>query len=380
MSFTNQQGTFIPVERSKTELEGSIKTTQMEVDPAEQIEKAGTLITIEGLKKDDYDKAIVNFLALREDLQLLAASPKGDVYRNTSGNGAEIFLNGMKIATDEDFLFSYHIKEPNKKLQRSLNRENKNLPRDCYRENIITILKSNINNRTQTLIDELIDSRDQYDNGEWSFIDVKKLIGLNTNRNILWADSSSKNIEKLIYSLYGMDTKKYEILALNSLQYRSMENDDRLKKQTLMHVSEKLKQQRIEEEAEKIKVKEQKPRKRFEEEDLPIEDLNPIEREGWDWAMEKARELCGFIRGWEKLYEEYQFVLMEKNHKYVGLCYTDQKIIKLSRGILKDEYSLLNTLVHEICHATTNGRDGTKKFERGLTDAFHPLFKLGQSK
>lgn len=79
-----------------------------------------------------------------------------------------------------------------------------------------------------------------------------------------------------------MDTKKYEILALNSLQYRSMENDDRLKKQTLMHVSEKLKQQRIEEETEKIKVKEQKPRKRFEEEDLPIEDLNPIEREGWD--------------------------------------------------------------------------------------------------
>ncbi|GAB1887718.1 hypothetical protein MPTA9336_2120 [Mycoplasmoides pneumoniae] len=61
-----------------------------------------------------------------------------------------------------------------------------------------------------------------------------------------------------------MDTKKYEILALNSLQYRSMENDDRLKKQTLMHVSEKLKQQRIEEETEKIKVKEQKPRKRFE--------------------------------------------------------------------------------------------------------------------
>ncbi|MGV1746557.1 ATP-binding protein, partial [Mycoplasmoides pneumoniae] len=156
VSFTSSEGTFTPVERMKEGMKDGTKTIQITVDETKKIDK-GTDILISKISRSDYEKAIAIFLELRTGYQKLASSKKGDIYR--SENGSEIFLNGMKIGTDENFLFSYDIKEPNKKLQKSLNRERKTLSRDSYRDNIISILKSSINKNTQTLINQLIDNR-----------------------------------------------------------------------------------------------------------------------------------------------------------------------------------------------------------------------------
>ncbi|WP_241545894.1 hypothetical protein [Mycoplasmoides pneumoniae] len=101
------------------------KTIQITVDETKKIDK-GTDILISKISRSDYEKAIAIFLELRTGYQKLASSKKGDIYR--SENGSEIFLNGMKIGTDENFLFSYDIKEPNKKLQKSLNGSVKHFP------------------------------------------------------------------------------------------------------------------------------------------------------------------------------------------------------------------------------------------------------------
>lgn len=129
----------------KEGMKDGTKTIQITVDETKKIDK-GTDILISKISRSDYEKAIAIFLELRTGYQKLASSKKGDIYR--SENGSEIFLNGMKIGTDENFLFSYDIKEPNKKLQKSLNRERKTLSRDSYRDNIISILKSSINKNT----------------------------------------------------------------------------------------------------------------------------------------------------------------------------------------------------------------------------------------
>ncbi|ALA30500.1 ATP-binding protein [Mycoplasmoides pneumoniae] len=351
VSFTSSEGTFTPVERMKEGMKDGTKTIQITVDETKKIDK-GTDILISKISRSDYEKAIAIFLELRTGYQKLASSKKGDIYR--SENGSEIFLNGMKIGTDENFLFSYDIKEPNKKLQKSLNRERKTLSRDSYRDNIISILKSSINKNTQTLINQLIDNRDQFETGEWSFIDVKKLVMQNTNRKILWTSNESSDIAAPAYQTWAQE-EGYEIISIGSSQYQSMENDAEFKSYTLNDFGDRF-------------VNE------FQTEEVPFHKLTEIEKDNWNWVMAKVKELTRVWSNWKNLYKHYEFSIIKKHPNAEGLHSNGR--IQIVRKILNERSHLFNTIMHEICHATSFSPDVSQRFEQGLTSAFYPVMKL----
>ena len=63
----------------------------------------------------------------------------GDVLLK-SNEKAPIFINGVKIAEEEDFLFGYNITSLTKKIEKSLNRERSNVGRNAYTDRVKSIL------------------------------------------------------------------------------------------------------------------------------------------------------------------------------------------------------------------------------------------------
>ena len=65
----------------------------------------------------------------------------GAVHSRTTTGGA-IYVNGMKVAEEPDFLFSYNITALNSAIKRALNRERRNVGRTAYAERVRSILLS----------------------------------------------------------------------------------------------------------------------------------------------------------------------------------------------------------------------------------------------
>lgn len=54
---------------------------------------------------------------------------------------ATIYINGMQVAVEENFLFSYNITNINTQIKKALNRERLNVGRTVYSDTIKSILK-----------------------------------------------------------------------------------------------------------------------------------------------------------------------------------------------------------------------------------------------
>jgi hypothetical protein len=106
-------------------------------DPSEP-EIVGTDCCIFGVNETDIVTAKNLFLCFSE-MQALEETRFGAVFPNRAG-GAGIYINGMKVAEESNFLFSYNITALNASIKKSLNRERQNLGRSAYSERIRSIL------------------------------------------------------------------------------------------------------------------------------------------------------------------------------------------------------------------------------------------------
>ncbi len=70
----------------------------------------------------------------------LARTGDGDVLARVQGEPARIYVRGVRVADEEDFLFSYNVRRLNAKLAKALNRERANVGRQAYTDRVKSIL------------------------------------------------------------------------------------------------------------------------------------------------------------------------------------------------------------------------------------------------
>ena len=103
----------------------------------------GTVVILKGVKQSDVQKAKDMFLIFNPDLTLLETTSYGQVYINKSVNNKSfIYANGVQIAVEDNFLFSYNITNMNAQMKKALNRERSNVGRTAYSDTIKNILKN----------------------------------------------------------------------------------------------------------------------------------------------------------------------------------------------------------------------------------------------
>lgn len=72
--------------------------------------------------------------------EVLERTPIGAVLRRAKGRSARIYVNGLRVAEEEKFLFSYDITSLSAGLRRALNRERSNVGRTAYSDRVKAIL------------------------------------------------------------------------------------------------------------------------------------------------------------------------------------------------------------------------------------------------
>lgn len=120
-----------------------VKTLHVQLDDPINKRMKGTDFTIYGLKYTDIDDAKSMFLVFNKPT-LLEKTKYGEVYKCKYDGlmGGTIYINGVKVASEPNFMFDYNITHINKQIRKALNRERSNVGRTAYADTVKNILKS----------------------------------------------------------------------------------------------------------------------------------------------------------------------------------------------------------------------------------------------
>lgn len=105
-------------------------------------EWTGTEIILDKCGDSFIEEAKAHFLIYRENnYKVLDRTKYGDVLlENSKGQNGTIYLNGIKIAYENTFLYSYNIKIEEDTLKKGISRERCNLSREIYKDSLKRII------------------------------------------------------------------------------------------------------------------------------------------------------------------------------------------------------------------------------------------------
>ena len=110
------------------------------VSPPSDPSKVGTDIVLTGVRDEDVETAKGSFLRYSGE-RLLESTEYGDVLaRESHRRPARVYVKGLFVAEEPNFLFSYNITKLSAPLRRALNRERSNVGRSAYSDRVKAIL------------------------------------------------------------------------------------------------------------------------------------------------------------------------------------------------------------------------------------------------
>lgn len=317
------------------------------VDPQFQ----GTEFILEGVTQSDIDNAKNLFLKFSGDFTL-EKTQYGDILKKGDITG-RIYINGVKVADENNFLFSYNITSLTKSIRKALNRERSNVGRTAYTPRVKNILLSCT---TRTVAEELVNDLKNFSSGtthdELNWLDIQEhaVKILNAEEKTLFITS-----EELIYSSSAVDEARdmgYKILTIpKNLRDRIRGNTDVAGK-TMVDLD----QFRV--------VYTDSFTFNF----IDISKLSKTERAVYQ-LTNKIFELIG---GKPRMVKEVNISDKMRsdfslNVDTTGVWEPSSGRIIIKRSQLKSIESYSGTLIHEIAHAKSRAPDSSRHFELELT-------------
>lgn len=116
-----------------------IKTLHASFKQSKDPNMQGTDFILDGIREEAILKAKSMFLCFNNAI-LLEKTRYGEVYR-CENVIPSIYINGVQVATEENFMFSYNITSINTQIKKALNRERSNVGRTAYSDTIKNILR-----------------------------------------------------------------------------------------------------------------------------------------------------------------------------------------------------------------------------------------------
>jgi len=107
-----------------------VKTLHAAVAAPSEPKRKGTDFVLRGLKDADMAAAKDYFLRFAGDEEL-ERTDLGTILRRRQEEPARVYVKGVRVATEDQFLFSYNITSTTAQLQRALNRERSNVGRSA---------------------------------------------------------------------------------------------------------------------------------------------------------------------------------------------------------------------------------------------------------
>lgn len=148
----------------------------------------GTEFILRGCSDRDMKMAKELFLRFSNE-EKIEVTQYGQVLKKGKGN-AKIYVNGVRVAEEENFIFSYNITALNKSIRKALNRERTNVGRSAYSERVKSILLSCCSKAVaKVLVDDLkcFEKGTLHDEVRWLDVSVHACKLLNALERVVFA-------------------------------------------------------------------------------------------------------------------------------------------------------------------------------------------------
>lgn len=313
----------------------------------------GTDFCLEGCTEEDIEKAKSLFLKF-SDSTIIERTNYGDVIKKQK-EVADIYINGVRVAEEPNFLFSYNITSLNAKLKKALNRERSNVGRTAYSDRIKSIL---LECKEEQVILQLADDLQKFGSGEkhdelhWSDVELyasRQLTNLNPKSTFITPEQSQMNPD----ILDEMERDGYTPIVIDEKLANKMEDFNREAEDGEVFTT--------------VKRFAADRQSRFKPTIIDAEGLTESEK----YVYEKTDKILELIGGkpkevkeiciTENIYED------ENGFKVVGLWQKEEHRILVKRNQLYSLSDYAGTLLHECAHARSGAGDVNRDFELELT-------------
>jgi hypothetical protein len=318
----------------------------------------GTDFSFTGVTDADIAAAKDFFLQFSGD-KPIETTTYGTVLDKGKRTAARIFITGLRVAEEENFLCSYNITSVNSSIRKALNRERTNVGRTAYVGRVTDILLSS---KTEAVAQRLVDDLQGYETGrshdELSWIDVQvhacKLLNA-TGRVIFLTPQELINAPDLVD--HALKDGHRVIMVPESVRHKIHEATDLLGN-PIRDLGSYAKEWN----------------ESFAFQFVNEEDLTPDERA----VFTQTDAIFKFVGGRPVnikavLISETMRVETFSYHEAVGIWEPDKERIIIKREQLRRLDSFASTLLHETAHATSGATDITEEFELELTELLGKL-------
>lgn len=311
----------------------------------------GTQFIFEGVKDKDIVLAKEFFLRFSDEV-LLEKTQFGEVLKKGKYS-AKIYINGLRVAEEENFLFSYNITSLTKVMRKALNRERSHVGRTAYTDRVKSIL---LQCRQKEVAEYLVEDLNRFEMG-------------NCHDELSWVDVSVHACRLLNAMDKVIFLTPFELVEAKDMVDRAKGDGFRI-----ITIPESVKQKiRGLKDIKGGKIRDLEGymhewNESFEFKFVDEKNLTQDERK----IFEKTEEILKLIGGKPKKVKK---IMISETMRLETLGYREasgiweehnQRII-IKRDQLKSLRNYAGTLLHEIAHARSGATDVSREFEVELT-------------
>ena len=311
----------------------------------------GTEFIFEGVTDGDMKKAKDLFLKFTSE-NVIEKTRYGDLLEKKAKFGY-IYINGVKVAEEENFLLSYNITAITKKINKALNRGRSNVGRTAYADRVKSIL---LDSSKREVAEILVNDLKNYTTGlmhdELKWIDVQehacKLLSAKENVIFLTSEESVRYPDMVDKA----QKRGYSIVSIPDNLKDKLKNSIDFNGEKIRDLGEFYKEY---------------------EENFEYSFINPINlnmKEKLVW--EKTDQILNLIGGKPNNIKEIKISeTMQKHYSTFqeagGVWDSSLGRIIIKRSELTNLEIYAGILLHEVCHAMTGASDVTRDFEEALS-------------
>jgi len=352
----SRHNTFTVEEAPKADFE-DVETLHAVVHPPERPGIEGTEAVIEGVSKTDLEQAKRNFLQFRGE-ELIEETKYGEIYARPEGKGQEgeeaaIYVTGLRVATEPEFLFSYNITNTTKNVRDALNRERSNVGRTAYTPRIKKILQEA---ESEAVAERLTRDLEGFEEGGshdelgWKAVQVHAAKLMNNHRDVVFTTVAEQQEDRDLLDHARQDGKEVITVPENVREEIRGETDT------------------AGNQMQDVEAYREEYTESFEYEWVKEEDLTEEERAVWDRRHE-ILELIDEIPHVEAIrISEQMRITGAEDWKTRGVWEPSEEYIVIHRPVLQSLSGFAATLLHEVAHPRSGAKDQTREFERALTE------------
>lgn len=330
-----------------------ISTLHVTIDrPQKDIE--GTDIILDGITEDAIADAKSNFIRY-SDINVLESTRFGDVYQVRNGEDAAVYVTGLKVAEEPNFLFSYDITNTTKKIRDALNRERSNVGRTAYTSRVKKILQDC---DSEGVAKRLVDDLQRFTGGEthdelgWKPIQLHAVRILNARNDVVVTTVDEQQNHRDLLDHAKDDG--HEVVTVPDRIRTELADTDDVDGNQIRDVT----------------VYESEYNDSFEFDWVLESSLSPEERSIWE-SREQILQLVDGPQDYEyRIASQFRATDGDQTR---GLHEPGERRIIVHRDVLDDQAEFIGVLLHEVAHTKTPFPDQTREFESVLTDLLGQL-------